>query len=132
MSVVLSFVPVVVGTLLRLLCLAPYPMKLCQNTFALRGLLSFDLLFPFCKLPLILLYYALSLIVGGHERLSVGVDKSEFAGLFGFILSHHRENTRTVTAVCSAVTVNCFMNTAFIVVRCVRMKFYAFIKPFSF
>ena len=76
-SGVLSFIPVAVGTLLRLLRLVPNPVKLCQNAFTLRRLLFFgwfslDLLFPFRKLPLITLYYALSLIVGGHECLTVG------------------------------------------------------------
>ena len=77
-SVVLSFVPVAGGTLRRLFCLILYPVKLFQYAFALRRLLffgrfSFDLLLPFCKLPLITLYYALSLIVGGHECLPVGI-----------------------------------------------------------
>ena len=68
-SVVLTFVPAWGGTLRRqLLCLALYPVKLFQYTFALRRLLVFgwfslDLLLPFRKLPLITLYYALSLIV---------------------------------------------------------------------
>lgn len=76
--VVLTLVPVAVGTFLRLLCLAPYSVKLCQNAFALRRLLFFgrfslNLLLPFRKLPLITLYDALSLIVGGHECLPVRV-----------------------------------------------------------
>lgn len=68
---VLLFVPVEGRTLLRLLCLVPYLEKLCQHASAFRRLFffsrfSFDLLFPFCKLPLITLYYTLSLIVGSH------------------------------------------------------------------
>lgn len=77
-SVVLTLVPVAAGTFLRLLRLVPYPVKLFQYAFAFRRLLFFgwfslDLLFSFRKLPLITLYYALSLIVGGHECLPVGV-----------------------------------------------------------
>lgn len=77
-SVVLTLVPVAAGTFLRLLRLVPYPVKLFQYAFAFRRLLFFgwfslDLLFPFRKLPLITLYYALSLIVGGHECLPVGI-----------------------------------------------------------
>lgn len=68
MSVVLSFVPGTVGTLRRLLCLVPNPVKLFQYAFAFRrllffGWLSLDLPLPFRKFPLITLYYALSLIV---------------------------------------------------------------------
>ena len=75
---VLTFVPVAEGTLLRLLRLVPNPVKLFQYAFALRRLLFFgwfslNLLLPFRKLPLITLYYALSLIVGGHEYLPVEV-----------------------------------------------------------
>ena len=77
-SDVLSLVPVAVGTLRRLLRLVPNSVKLFQYALAFRRLLFFgkfslDLLFPFCKRLLILLYYALSLIVGGHEDLPVGV-----------------------------------------------------------
>lgn len=67
-SAVLTFRLVAVGTLLKLLCFAPYLMKLFQYAPAFRRLLSFswfplDLLFPFRKLPLITLCYALRLIV---------------------------------------------------------------------
>ena len=90
-SVVLSLVPVTVGTLLRLLCLVPYSVKLCHNAFSFRrilffGWLSLDLLLPFRKLPLITLYYALSLIVGGHECLPVRVP------LRSSLIRKHSEN----------------------------------------
>lgn len=67
-SGVLTFIPVAGRTLRRLLHLVPYPVKLFQYAFALRQLLFFDwlsldLLFPFRKLPLMLFYYPLSLIV---------------------------------------------------------------------
>ena len=90
-SVVLSFVPVAGGTFLRLLCLVSYPVELCHHAFSFRRLLFFgwfslDLLLPFRKLPLILLYYALSLIVGGHECLPIVI--SIFANHTGNILRH--------------------------------------------